>query len=143
MGSYEDSAFMADLLVGTEAPSAFQHDFSDYIQATEFENIERLERVVDRFRAHVLNQVSAYRRWRTQYGAAFNALEKRYLGYEGLLCRQDLRQYWILYRHAMREYHAVLVSKGMKSGGRSRQRKPLTGKKAANTTAKARKSNAA
>lgn len=145
MGTFEDTAFMADLMVGTESPSTFRQDFSHYLKATEFENIVRLERVVDRLRAHVLNQVSAYRKWQQQYVMADDPLEQRYMGYEGLLFRQDLRQYWILYRHAMREYHTAMAARALKGKDKKPQakRKPMTGKKAKSANTNRRHSNAA
>lgn len=127
MTAYEDSAFMVDLLMGTDYASVFKGDFKEETEKQRAENIRELCSIVDRLRAQTIHIVASYRRWQRRCSEAAHPLERRYLAYEGLLCKQDLKQHWLLYRQAVAELHRVARE------GRAPQfkhRRPLTGKKA-------------
>lgn len=111
MTEYDESAFMADLLLGSgtgrcfgaRAPQHFNDDAADQRDQT----LQTLEQIVDRLRAQTIHIVAAYRGWKLQYVGESDALRRRYLRYEGALCKQDLIQHWTLYRWAVAEFSAL------------------------------------
>jgi len=105
MRNFEDSAFMVDLLLGTDYVSVFHDNFEEEDEKSRLENIRQLGNIVDRLRAQTIHIARSYRGWKSRLEGAVHPLERRYLSYEGLLCQQDLRQHWLLYRHAMNELH--------------------------------------
>ena len=107
MTEYHDSAFVADLLLGSGCFSGFQPSIEDFDQGDRGEHIRNLERIVDRLRAQTIHIVAANRHAAQRYDAVDDSQVRRYLRYEAALCRQDLKQHWALYRQAMGELHML------------------------------------
>ena len=127
MDSEKDAAFMVDLLMGTDYGTALRDNIKTCDEAECLQDIKRLRQIVDRLRAQTIHIVSACRRWKFDYDFADHALERRYLAYEGVLCKQDLRQHWALYRHAMKELYMIMAL--VPNAVPEEQRRPLTGSK--------------
>lgn len=124
---------MVDLLLGsdhTDYRADLEHHITDYDAYEELANIDRMRHIVDRLRAQTIHIVNAYKRWRRGYAITQHPLERRYLSYEGILCKQDLRQHWTLYRFAMADLHAAMDLQLV------RGRKPLTDGDAAKNASK-------
>ena len=103
MNDEKNAAFMVDLLMGTDYAGVFEEECAAFEEAERAEAFEQLEEIVDRLRAQTIHIVAALRAWNRQYKMARHPVERRYLAYEGVLCKQDLRQHWRLYRQALRE----------------------------------------
>ena len=112
MSEDDDTAFMADLLLGARQSKCALLPAPPSGDAAQ-EQWAILERIVDRLRAQTIHIIAAYRHWQLAYQRADAALERRFLRYEGMLVRQDLLQHWMLYRRAVAELH----------GGQQRRRR--------------------
>lgn len=96
---------MADLILGTENHLALSCDLEHGHYETLFADAKHLAEIVDRIRAQTLHITRSLRQWTARHGELRHPLKRKYSAYEGMLCRQDLKQHLILYRHAVREYH--------------------------------------
>jgi len=112
MTEYNESAFVADLLLGSRGSCGFQQqntidDVCGDDPDEQHKTLENLERIADRLRAQTIHIISAYRHWQRQYGREKEPVMQRFMRYEGALCRQDLMQHWMIYRRAMAELHLL------------------------------------
>ena len=107
MTEYKEAAFMADLLLGTQNHIALDCELDQQHQEALSADAEHLAQVVDRVRAQTLHITHSLREWTTRHRELQHPIKRRYSAYEGMLCRQDLRQHMILYRHALRDYLRV------------------------------------
>jgi len=130
MTEYKEAAFMADLLLGTESHLALDHGLDDAHYETLYTDARHLAEIAKRVRAQTRHIVKAVRLWDERHDELRHPLKRKYSAYEGMLCRQDLRQHLILYRHVVREYHqarrlcnASVPDRRARRGGKLRKSK--------------------
>ncbi len=103
----EDPALLAGLMLGFDIGA----DIRDELDFHEYEMIyadaRHMREVIGRIRAQVISIVAGLRRWRDRHQELRHPLKRRYSAYEGMLIRQDLRQHWILYRCAQRDFRVL------------------------------------
>ena len=71
--------------------------------------VEALEGVVVRIRSQLLAVVRKCKAWKVRHAGLTGEIELRYSAHEGVLCFQDLKRYWALYRHASRELRRTVA----------------------------------
>lgn len=107
-----EAGLLVELLVG--APEGVSNDIMPYALVSEAHQVQALSEVVDRVRAQLLTIIGSCKAWKVRHAGLTGEIEMRYSAYEGMLCFQDLRRYWALYRHASRELRRADVSPSLR-----------------------------
>lgn len=107
MTAYEEAAFVADLLMGS-IPEPLARDLisvagEESLYEALYADAGQLLQIARRLRQRTRQSVQSFRAWQEQPPQLRQPIPQRYMGFEGMLLRQHLRQHWTLYRLTMRE----------------------------------------
>ena len=107
-----EAGILADFFM--EAPQRVSNDIMPYTSVGGPYQEQALEEAVDRVRTQILGLIGVCRAWKVRHAGLTGEIEVRYSAYEGMLCFQDLRRYWALYRHASRELRCVSAAQPLR-----------------------------
>lgn len=109
-----ESAFLANLMSGTEM--AFEKDADSIFEEYDalFNKSQVLHDVLARLRIRLRTLVKACRNLKEKEGINQSGVESLYTSYEAILNLQNLKQHWLLYRHAANELHENRMHQSIK-----------------------------
>jgi len=105
MTEYHNALLMVDLILGTNNRTAFKRDLHHEDYELLYSDMRHCAEIADRLRMQTLHIVQALRTLQKRHASLRHPVKKKYSAYENMLCRQDLRQHWILYRQAVQDFH--------------------------------------
>jgi hypothetical protein len=97
---------MVDMMLGYEV-SGIRNEINSFAIELSYADMQHLREIEDRVRAQLIHIIEALRAWEKRDAEIRHPIKRRYSALEGALIRQDVRQHWVLYRHAHRDFLAV------------------------------------
>ena len=98
-----DAVLMTQILNGAPMSAPISNDLMPFVAMGGAHEVAALREVVARIRMQMSFIVQSCKKWKICHAGMIGEVEVRYSTYEGVLCFQDLRRHWALYRHASRE----------------------------------------
>jgi hypothetical protein len=98
---------MVDMMLGYEAMAGIRAEIHSFAYELSYADMQHLREIEDRVRAQLIHIIEALRAWERRHADLRHPVKRRYSQLEGALIRQDVRQHWVLYRRAHRDFLAV------------------------------------